>query len=314
MRLARASSKRGRGPRTHARSTVKAGSQPTAATPPKKRRSSSAEDLMFFPRLRRRAKWVFVFLAVIFAGGFLVFGVGTGVQGTSLGDILQNVFHSGSSNQPSVKDAQKKLAKNPNDAAAQLELANALVANQRIDEAIAALTRYTELKPKDVEGRVQLAGLYDRQATVARQAVVDLQSQSQAETPGQAFRPSSTSPLGAALGQDPIEQALSQRSTADLTSALSKMRVSYRKAEGAYEQLTLLVPEEPAYFLRLGFAAQNANDTDSAIAAYEQFLKLSPDDSSAPLVKAQLGVLKGTTSQPTATSSGSSSASTGSGG
>ena len=31
---------------------------------------------MFFPRLRRQAKWVFLFLALVFALGFVGFGVG----------------------------------------------------------------------------------------------------------------------------------------------------------------------------------------------------------------------------------------------
>ena len=33
---------------------------------------------MFFPRLRRHAKWMFVFLAVALGGGFVIFGVGAG--------------------------------------------------------------------------------------------------------------------------------------------------------------------------------------------------------------------------------------------
>ena len=36
------------------------------------------EDTMFFPRLRRHAKWMFLFLALVFALGFVGFGVGAG--------------------------------------------------------------------------------------------------------------------------------------------------------------------------------------------------------------------------------------------
>ena len=43
--------------------------------------------MLFFPRLRRQAKWVFLALAIVFAGGFIFFGVGSGSQG--LGDIFQ---------------------------------------------------------------------------------------------------------------------------------------------------------------------------------------------------------------------------------
>ena len=46
-----------------------------------------AEKTMFFPKLRRQAKWVFVFLALVFALGFVVFGVGSG-GGIGLGDLF----------------------------------------------------------------------------------------------------------------------------------------------------------------------------------------------------------------------------------
>ena len=39
-----------------------------------RRSSSSVEDLMFFPKLRRRAKWVFLLLAIAFGVGFVAFG------------------------------------------------------------------------------------------------------------------------------------------------------------------------------------------------------------------------------------------------
>jgi tetratricopeptide (TPR) repeat protein len=43
--------------------------------------------MLFFPRLRRQAKWVFLLLAIVFAGGFVFFGVGSGSSG--LGDLFQ---------------------------------------------------------------------------------------------------------------------------------------------------------------------------------------------------------------------------------
>ena len=48
---------------------------------------------MFFPRLRRQAKWVFVLLALVFAFGFVAFGVGSGSTGIS--DILRGNFFGG---------------------------------------------------------------------------------------------------------------------------------------------------------------------------------------------------------------------------
>ena len=74
-----------------------AGRRP-ATTPP------AIEDTMFFPRLRRHAKWMFVLLALVFALGFVVFGVGAG--GTGIGDIFRD--QGGTSSGQSVSDAQKQ--------------------------------------------------------------------------------------------------------------------------------------------------------------------------------------------------------------
>ena len=45
---------------------------------------------MFFPRLRNQAKWAFVFLILVFGGGFIFLGVGSG--GLDLGQLLSDAF------------------------------------------------------------------------------------------------------------------------------------------------------------------------------------------------------------------------------
>ena len=62
------------------------------ATPPARRPASSAEDLMFFPKLRRKAKWVFAFIALAFGLSFVVAGVGSGF-GSGIGDYLSELFN-----------------------------------------------------------------------------------------------------------------------------------------------------------------------------------------------------------------------------
>ena len=53
---------------------------------------------MFFPKLRAHAKWVFVLLAIVFAGGFVFLGVGSGSGiGDLLGGNIGNLFSGGSS-------------------------------------------------------------------------------------------------------------------------------------------------------------------------------------------------------------------------
>ena len=74
---------------------------------------------MFFPKLRSQAKWMFVFLALTFAIGFVAFGVGAAAAAQSLWEILGV----GGSSGPSVSDAQKKI--NKGDLAAYKELADA---------------------------------------------------------------------------------------------------------------------------------------------------------------------------------------------
>src|SRR2546423_13452764 len=87
-------------------------SQPGTRKQTAARRPPTIEQTMFFPRLRRQAKWVFLLLAVIFAGGFVFFGVGSG--STGLGDLLRgkfNIFGSNSGsphNTPGKGPAQKK--------------------------------------------------------------------------------------------------------------------------------------------------------------------------------------------------------------
>jgi tetratricopeptide (TPR) repeat protein len=289
--MARASSRSGRHqPRPPAGgAAVKASSKPAQK---QRQRSSSAEDLMFFPKLRRRAKWVFVLLAIVFAGGFLVFGVGTGVQGTSIGDILNDVFHSGGSDQPSIEDAEAKLAKNPRDDAARLELANAYVAAGRTEDGISALERYVALKPKNVDAYVRLASLYDGQARAAQERYQAAQGQVVSESPGLLFTPASGT-LGTALGPGAVEQALAGNAQLRADQVGEEARRAFARSERAYDQLTLLQPDEPAYFLRLGQAAQLAGDAESARAAYQRFLELSPDDASAPYVRDALKQLGG---------------------
>src|SRR6476659_3423220 len=84
-------------------------------------RQPRPEDLMFFPRLRNHAKWMFVFLALVFGVGFVIFGVGSSLP-SGVADLIRN---NGSSTAASVSDAQDKIDKSPKDATAQVELSRA---------------------------------------------------------------------------------------------------------------------------------------------------------------------------------------------
>src|SRR5207244_220436 len=72
------------------------------------------QDTMFFPRLRRQAKWMFIVLIVVFGAGFVFLGVGSG--GLDLGTLIQNL-HVGGSSKPSLSKALDEVQKNPSNPA-----------------------------------------------------------------------------------------------------------------------------------------------------------------------------------------------------
>jgi tetratricopeptide (TPR) repeat protein len=254
------------------------------------RSARSAEDLMFFPKLRRRAKWVFLLLALAFGIGFVAFGVGTGVGGTSIGDVLRDIIGRQSTS-GSLEDAQKKAQENPKDADAQLAYANALQARGRTQEAIAALEAYTSLKPKDTDALRQLANLWGSLASKARDEQ-QLAAAQASEANASASIANPNTPFLQDVEQNKIAQTLAEQANARATAAGQRVQQASAREQKVYEQLTLLIPDDPSVFLSLGFAAQQANDIKSAVAAYEQFLKLAPDDPSAATVKQQLQFLK----------------------
>jgi tetratricopeptide (TPR) repeat protein len=245
---------------------------------------------MFFPKLRRRAKWVFLLLALAFGIGFVAFGVGTGVGGTSIGDVLRDIIGQRNAS-GSLDDAQKKAQENPKDADAQLAYANALQARGRTQEAIAALEAYTSLKPKDTEALRQLANLWGSLAQKAREEQ-QLAATQASEANASASIANPNTPFLQDVEQNKIAQTLAEQANTRATAAGQRAQQASAREQKVYEQLTLLIPDDPSVFLSLGFAAQQANDLKSAVAAYEQFLKLAPDDPSAATVKQQLQFLK----------------------
>jgi tetratricopeptide (TPR) repeat protein len=261
-----------------------------AVASPRRGGGDAWEDTLFFARLRRHAKWMFVFLALVFAFGFVLFGVGAG--GTGLGDIFRG---SGGANgdTPSVSEARKATVKNPKNATAWRELSTALQTEGDTAGAIDALTRYTDLKPKDVEGLRELGGLYLAQArTKQEQAQLDQYRLSFA-TGGAGTILAPTSKDGQPLVNDPIVDAIQSQSSSSVQGALSAAQDLYSKAVSTYRRLVAVVPKDPNVQLELAQASEQAGDSATAIAAYKAFLRLAPDDPNAPIVRQQLKQLSG---------------------
>jgi Tfp pilus assembly protein PilF len=260
--------------------------------PPKKRKRAAPayEQTMFFPRLRRQAKWVFVFLALVFAVGFVAFGVGSGSSGIS--DILRGNFFGGGGTSTSslVKQKQKAIARNPNDISAYLDLAGLYQQDQDETKALATLSKAEQVAPKNFDVLNRIAGIYSGQAELERQAAQNAQIvyfESTVSPPG--LDPSST--LGQAISSDPYSDVLKTRAN----EAYSKMVSAFTKAETAYKKLVTAAAgtsQEANAQLQLAGAAQISGDTTTAVNAYTRFLKIAPDSPNALAVRQTLEQLK----------------------
>ncbi len=231
--------------------------------------------------------------------GFVLLGVGSGATGVS--DALQNLFNgSGSAGGTSISKLQKKVDKHPTDATAWRDLATALEAKQRTQDAINALERYTALRPKDQTALAELASEYGSLAQTYATDYQNAQAQaSQGGSPGAVFAPTSTTPLGKAFNdptalQDPISAAVQQLSSSKQSTAYSNYRSAQSNAVGVYKRLVKLNPSDATTQVQLGQAAQAAGDTKTAIAAFRTFLELAPNDPLAPQVKQALKSLQST--------------------
>jgi tetratricopeptide (TPR) repeat protein len=235
---------------------------------------------MFFPRLRRHAKWMFLFLALAFGLGFVGFGVGAG--GIGIGDVFRD--SAGGAGVPSISDSEQKVLDNPKDAQAFKDLATAHQAEGNLDEAIDAMQSYIALKPKDTDGLRELAALYLQQASAAQERAQIYQYRSDYLAPG-SIRDTIFQLKGSPLTPDPITNAVSTAYDREISAAASETQAGYAQAVEAYRRITEIQPKDPTVQLELAQAAQSANDPATVIAAYEAFLKLAPDDPTAPEVR-----------------------------
>ena len=256
----------------------------------------TAEKTMFFPKLRRQAKWVFVFLALVFALGFVVFGVGSG-GGIGLGDL----FNSGGSSKQTASEskARQEIKKNPNNARAYQDLANALQTNGDLRGAAAALATYTRLRPKNVEALTSLAGLYTAMGTRLQPQITAAQQQSQDNTFPTVVDTGLQVRNQSVVGTNAIFDSLSASTNSKLNTLYQQQQNDYGNAERVSKRIVRVSPKDANAQLSLGQAAQSAGDTNTAIAAYRAFIKLAPDDPTVSLVKQQIAALrKASKSQP----------------
>jgi tetratricopeptide (TPR) repeat protein len=243
---------------------------------------------MFFPRLRNQAKWAFVFLILVFAGGFVFLGVGSG--GLDLGSLLRSAFDRGGSSGGSVSAAQKKVQERPYNAPARKQLAQVLENKGRTDEAISAWLAYGRLRPKDADALNHLGSLELGQANVyLQQAQVASQAQADAGV-GAAFTPSGK--LGSVLGNNPIASAAANKASGDYQAAYSKYQTYASQALTTYKQVVKLQPKNQQALFSLAQAAESLQQLKVAIRAYGKLLTFPLDRSTKAQIRARIKTLR----------------------
>ena len=245
---------------------------------------------MFFPKLRRRAKWVFLLLAVFFGGGFLVFGVGAG--GSGIGDYIADLINRPVATEGlSLEDAREAVEERPNDPEARLELARAAQREGQVDEAIGAYERYRTMRPQDEDALRSLAALYGQEIALAQERAAIASGQAQ-----EASLPRTLAPQ-----DSPFLQEITSNSITDSVSSQAEARASAANAEAQrlsalqldlFQDLTLIVDDDPLIWIQFAQASENAQDYESAVAAYERFLELAPNNPNAEQIRERIDALE----------------------
>jgi cytochrome c-type biogenesis protein CcmH/NrfG len=267
---------------------------------PEPRRNKNAaprwEEQLFFSRLRRHAKVIYVLLALVFALGFVVLGVGSG--STGVGDLLQGkLFGSNSTSTSSqIHDKQQAVARHPRDVTLYLDLAGLYQSAQKESQALATLRQAQKVAPKNVDVLNRIAGIYSARGARAGDEyrnVLAVYSENAAAAPGI----DTSSQLGQALTSDPYTRGLQTQ----LNQAYTKVTTAYSTVASVYKEAVTAAKgtsSEPNALLQWASAAQSANDVTTAMTAYEQFLRVAPDNPNAPTVRQTLAQLQASLGTP----------------
>ena len=244
---------------------------------------------MFFPRLRRQAKWVFVFLAFVFAAGFVFFGVGSG--STGLGDLLRgnfNIFGSGggSTTSTAVKNALKGTQAHPKDPEAWRALATAYSGDGKLAQANKANEHLLKLKPNDTSTLQSVAAFYETKAQNKANEASTLQAALPVSITS-ILGVSQTSQIGQALSNDPTTTQLQQKASAAITAENSALQ----KDAEMYKRLAKLQPDDVNTQFHYAQLADLTGDAASAVKAYERVVKLAPKDPAAQQARQRIAAL-----------------------
>jgi tetratricopeptide (TPR) repeat protein len=258
--------------------------QPAKAARSGRRRHAAGgnpNQQLFFMRLRRKAKFAYLILAVLFAITFAFLGVGSGSNG-GLDQLFSglNIFSSGGN---SVSKAQKEIKAHPNSGKGYRDLATAYEAKPDTVNAVAALQQYTTLKPKDAAAWSELGGL---QLTEAQNYLAEYQAANQVRqlaAPSTSFLPTGT--LGQGIGTNPIEQAAASQADVSVQDLRQRTQLSYTNSVASYQRAATLRPNDSNAWFQMAQTAQTSGDVTTAVKGYKHYLKLNPNSTSAAQIR-----------------------------
>lgn len=243
-------------------------------------------------RLRTKGKWIFAFLAVVFALTFVVAGVGTG--GPSFLEMLQQER---AAETPQTEPADDAVASalaatkaTPDDPQAWLTLATAYVYAGQYDKAEEPAAKAAELAGDDAAQQSAVADAYLGLAAALLQKAQEAYTGAEGAglVNGRPAVPQNVIPgqSQAATPFQTAQEAIASAGFSDAAAAAAPFQTqadeAYKAAITAQEQVTKAQPDDPAAWFRLGQIAGAANDGELAISSYRKFVELAPDD---PLVK-----------------------------
>jgi tetratricopeptide (TPR) repeat protein len=226
---------------------------------------------VLFERIRRTQKPVFIFLAAMFALGFVALGVGQGAGGINIGDL----FSSSSGSSSSVSGLVSRVESHPKDAGAWLRLARAYEAENQLNAAISSYQTYLTLKPKDQLALSATATLFEQRGQAIAQKVQQAQAAANAYTQVGSGSPAASLKLGSALTH-PLMTTLAGPATTVASTLETDAITDYAQATGLRQRLVKLAPKNGDDEYRLALDAYATQNYSLVATALQKYLDLTP--------------------------------------
>jgi tetratricopeptide (TPR) repeat protein len=227
---------------------------------------------MLFEKIRRTQKPVFIALGFVFALSFVFLGVGSGVGGVSLGDLLG----SNSSSSTSISDLNDKVRDNPRDADSWLKLARAYEIDGNTDSALGAYQQYLGLKPDDLSTISATATLYESRARTSSAKASYYQALASEYQPAAGGIPGDVTQFQSVF-ESPVVSALQAPLQQQASAAQQQVRSDLAQSIALWKKATQLAPEDPSYVQAMTNDALNAQDYVTAYNGLKRYLVLVPD-------------------------------------